>query len=698
MRGHWATAVLAGTAVALFLAAPLPAIAAGDRPNILVILADDLGYTDTSPFGGEMATPNLQSIANNGVRLSNFYVCPRCSNTRASLLTGLQSHTVGLPNLAGDGTLLSRNNVFIPEVLQANGYHTYMTGKWHLGSTTNFGSIPGSTGVARDPRVRGFDSYWGYTEGHSQDTFQGNYHLLSNDVPERSYTTSSGNGQPGTFYQTDAIGDYTLDFLANNRQRNAAAGTNSPFFSYVAFGAPHFPLQARDEWVDPLVSRYQVGWDQIRSDRFARMKSLGLIPQNVQLPPLSDIANTGHGEATHEIRNWNELDAARQGDLARRMAIYAAMVERMDYNIGRILNDLETHGELDNTIVMFMSDNGADGEWHEYGFNATDAPRTGAALDSMGTTTNSVDKSIFYGSGWASAGTTPYRNFKHYTHEGGIKSSAMIQWPAGMSQSLVGSIGTQVADVRDVMPTVLDLAGIDYPSQWTDRSGEKYNTRSLLGSSLADYLKTGVAIGDREMGWEHEGNRAYRIGDWKIVSSNFVGTDGKPANKWELYNLAADPTEVSDLAADSQQSARLALMIQAYDRWAYWTSVSGTMPWSAADFNRDGVLSQADIQVFVSGWRQTATFGDASTFARGDVNLDGTTDLNDFVLLRKAFTMVGQGSLLAGIEDALPLPEPTLIGTGVLPLIVFGSSRSWRRRRDSRASGAASGGGRMSRD
>jgi arylsulfatase len=645
--------------------------AAGERPNILVVLADDLGYSDTSPFGGEMSTPNLESIAQNGVRLSNFYVCPRCSNTRASLLSGLQSHTVGLPNLAGDGTLLPKNHVFIPEVLQASGYHTYMSGKWHLGSTTNFGSIPGSSGVARDPRVRGFDSYWGFTESHSQDTFQGTYHLLSSDVPQRSYTTSSGNGQPGTFYQTDAVADYALDFLNNNRQRNAAAGTNSPFFTYVAFGAPHFPLQARDEWVDPLVSQYQVGWDQIRSDRLARMKALGLIDPSVQLPPRSDVANTNHGEALHQIRAWDSLSADRQGDLARRMAIYAAMVERVDYNVGRMLDDLQSHGELDNTIVVFLSDNGANVEWHEYGFNASETPRTGAALDSMGTTTNAEDDRIFYGSGWANVGNTPYRNYKHYVHEGGIKSAAMVQWPAGLDPSLVGEIGTQVGDVRDLMPTLLDLAGAEYPAEWTDLSGTTYQTRPLLSSSLAHYLTTGEPLGDREMGWQHEGNRAYRIGDWKIVSSNFAGTDGKPANKWELYNLASDPTESNDLSGTPQEAARLSLMISAYDRWAWWTNVSPTMPWSAADFDGDGNLDSADIQAFVSGWLQTETFGSFETFARGDVNLDGTTDLTDFGFVRKAFALAGQSSLLAGVGATLHVPEPSTVAQAALLVVLF---------------------------
>ena len=361
-----------------------------------------------------------------------------------------------------------------------------------------------------------FDHYWGFTEGHSQDNFQGSYRLLSDEITQRTYTTSSGNGQPGTFYQPDAIGDYTLDFLAHSRQKNATEGTNDPFFTYVAFGSPHFPLQARDEWVDPLVSRYESGWDQLREDRLAQMKALGLIDENVQLTPRSDVPNTGHGEALHQIRAWDSLPADRQADLTRRMAIYAAMVERVDYNIGRMLDDLQAHGELDNTIVVFMSDNGADGEWHEYGFDASETPRTGAALESMGTTTNAVDNHIFYGTGWASAGATPFRNYKHFVHEGGIKSPTIIQWNDGLDPALAGQVSSQVSDIRDLMPTLLELAGLELPSQWTDLSGQTYETTGVLSESLANFLTTGNEV--KSANWVGSTKAIVPIG-WAIGSS-----------------------------------------------------------------------------------------------------------------------------------------------------------------------------------
>jgi arylsulfatase A-like enzyme len=670
-----------GVAVATLLIAWLAtATSASERPNILVIMADDLAYSDTSPYGGEMNTPSLASIAESGVRLTNFYTAPRCSNTRVSLLSGLQSHVAGLPNLAGDGTQLPKNNVFLPEVLKASGYHTYMSGKWHLGNTQNFGSIPG--GHVRDPRVRGFDHYYGFTENHSQDNFQGTYRLLSNEIPQRSYTTSSGNGQPGTFYQTDAITDYTLDFFQHSRDRNASEGTDEPFFTYVAFGSPHFPLQARDEWVDPLESRYEIGWDQLRENRLAQMKSLGIIDEAVELTPRSDVPNTNHGEALHQIRAWDSLSADRKGDLVRRMAIYAAMVERMDYNIGRMMDDLDANGELDNTIIVFLSDHGANAEWHEYGFDAGETPRIGAALDSMGTTTNAVDKDIFYGSGWANVGNTPFRNYKHYTHEGGIRSPTFVQWNNGLDPSLVGQLGTQVGDVRDLMPTLLTLAGAEYPEEWTDLSGAKYKTKPLLGESLAEYLTNGQPVGEREIGWEHEGNRALRSGDWKLVSKNFGSTTpgGPVANEWELYNLADDPTEMNNLADDPAEAARLAQMISAYDRWAYQNSVTSTLPWSAADFDRDGDLDQGDVQAFVAGWLQDATFGSSDTFARGDVNLDGVTNLADFVLVRRAFVLGGQASLLSNFSSQLSVPEPSALTQAMLLVLLSKFGWAWRTR------------------
>jgi hypothetical protein len=290
----------------------------------------------------------------------------------------------------------------------------------------------------------------------------------------------------------------------------------------------------------------------------------------------------------------------------------------------------------------------------------------------MGTTTNAVDNGIMYGTGWANLGSTPFRNQKHYTNEGGIRSPAIVQWNAGLGSSLLGKVTHQVGDVRDIMPTVLEAAGVNYPTQWTDVAGDSYKVLAEQGQSLLGLLKTGDTFTHNELGWEHEGNRAYRIGDWKIVSQNFAATDGMPANAWELYNLASDPNELNDVAGDPAQANRLALMTEAYDRWAYQTNVTATFPWSAADLNRDGQLNSADLQTFIAGWLKADPVGNATTFARGDINLDGLTDLSDFALLRKAFSMVGHGSMLDGI--AAQLPEPSSLAQVAL---IIGFCMSW---------------------
>jgi arylsulfatase len=413
------------------------------------------------------------------------------------------------------------------------------------------------------------------------------------------------------------------------------------------------------------------------------MKALGLVDASVALTPRGDVPNTNHGEGLHQIRAWDSLSADRQGDLARRMAIYAAMVERVDYNVGRMLDDLESNGELDNTIIVFLSDHGGNGEWHEYGFNASETPQTGAALESMGTTTNAVDEDIFYGTGWANVGNTPFRNYKHFVHEGGIRSPTFIQWNDGLDPSLVGEIGTQVGDVRDLMPTLLALAGAEYPAEWTDLSGETYGTRPSLGESLAEYLTSGEELGDRELGWEHEGNRAFRVGDWKLVSKNFGSTSGGAGtNEWELYQLADDPTESNDLADSPAFAETFDQMLASYERWAYQNGVTTTLPWSAADFNKDGTLDAADLDAFKSGWLEGVALGSYETFARGDVDLDGDTDINDFVLMRKAFRLGGAGQLALSIVDSPGVPEPgsatLLIGASLVGLCC-GHRRDWKR-------------------
>ena len=375
-----------------------PAVAA-PKPNILLILADDLGYSDLGCYGGEIQTPNLDKLAADGLRFKQFYNCARCCPSRACLMTGLYPHQAGIGNMTADqgqpgyrGHLNDRC-VTIPEVLRPAGYRTYIAGKWHLGRP------PG-------PLERGFDEGFVMDGGMQSFWDPSKYRRLPADRPKRDYP-------PGKFYSTDAITDYALDFVADARQRG------KPFFLYLAYNAPHFPLQAPKEEIEKYKDVYTKGWDAIRDERREReVVQLGGTP----LPsPRSPFENPlKHTSGVNPA--WDTIPSDRRADLARRMAIFAAMVDRMDQNIGRMVADLRKNGQLDNTLIVFVSDNGACAEWDPWGFDRSSGPNnvlhTGAALEAMG----GPKSYLSYGSGWANAGNTPWRLYKHYVHEGGISA------------------------------------------------------------------------------------------------------------------------------------------------------------------------------------------------------------------------------------------------------------------------------------
>jgi arylsulfatase A-like enzyme len=546
-----------------------PSTNGNDQPNVLFILVDDLGYSDIGCYGGEITTPNLDRLAENGAQFSEFYVQPRCSPTRASLLTGHTNQRLGFDVLTGDSEL-RRNHVFLPELLGENGYRTYLSGKWHLGGTANFGV----SDVERDPRVRGFDHVYrftGYAESpwdpdtrllsHTPDT----YRLLSDAVEERSYRhdpDSTQYEQGESFYQTDAITDYALDFLEHDRHQNETED-HQPFFMYLAYGAPHFPLAAPQSLTEKYVSKYEAGWDTVREDRLQRMIERGVVPPDVVLPSRSNVPGREDWD-THQVRAWNTLSEERQADLARRMAVFAAMVEMIDRNVGRVLDDLEGHDQLENTLVLFMSDNGACYEWHEFGHSANDGPRSGDTLATMGTA--AADQGLKYGAGWANAGSTPYRLYKHFGHEGGIRTPLVVHWE-GLDDDLREGIVDGVGCSRDVMPTILDLLDIDLPETWTAENGETYAVDDFdeTNESLRDLLVGGEMLNNRDIAWEHEGNAAYRSGSWKLVGKNFESTDGVPAYAWELYDLTDDPTETNDVADDHPEQVR-----EFAEHWMDW--------------------------------------------------------------------------------------------------------------------------------
>lgn len=656
-------------------------------PNILIILTDDLGYSDLGSYGGEINTPNLDALASEGVRFKNFNVAPRCSPTRAALMTGHQNHKLGFNVLIGDNGRLNQNHVFLPELLQANGYHTYMSGKWHLGGTTNFGSngpIPGNDNT--DPRVRGFDHVFTFdNSSHSENNWNPNaYRLLSSSsagnpaIAARTYQTHPGSTQyiqGTTFYQTDAIGDYTLDFLQHHRDRNTANGTDNPFFGYMAFGAPHFPIEAPKSLVDQYVSQYQAGWDAVRADRLQNMIDIGIIDSGLTLPERSDVPPTNQsGEAVHQIRSWDSLAADRQADLVRRMASYAAMVDIVDQNIGRVVDDLEVNGELENTIVMFLSDNGGDAEWHEYGFSVNESIRTGQDLLEMGTNAD-TGPTVFYGTGWANVSNTPYINYKHYTHEGGVNSPFIVRWGDGLDQNLVGEIVDDTLTVNDIMPTLLSILDMQLPANWTAQNGAEYDVEPFHPTlvSFDQLLAEGTPVGPRDYGIEHESNRAFQSGDWKLVSSNFASpTWGTAANEWELYNLADDPLEQNNLAHDAQHEAIFNDLRLKYDVWAFQTNVSNTLPVENSDFNFDGRHDELDIRLFVDNWlKRHQGGGTIDSYMLGDRNIDGVNDLADWVLIRRDFLATGRGALLDRLT--LGVPEPPSLLPFAICLLAFGT-------------------------
>ncbi len=498
------------------------------RPNVLIILADDLGWSDVGCYGSEIRTPNLDALASDGLRFTQFYNSARCSPSRASLLTGLNPHQVGVPLLS---TALNDRCVTLAEVLKPAGYHTYMVGKWHLSEQ-------------KTPTMRGFDEFYGMLGGFNtywkEDPF---YTRLPANHPKRLYP-------PDAFYSSNVFGDYALDFMSQGH------ASGQPWFLYLAFNAAHFPLGAPEETIQKYETMYrEKGWDAIRVDRLARQKRLGLVPANMALTPRSEVPanfiNRQTGWADKQNPAWASLPADRQADLARRMAVYAAAIEIMDRNIGRIIAHLKETGEWNNTLICFLSDNGACAEWDPYGFDKLDSPlnilHTGAELKKVG----GPDSYTSYGSGWANASNTPWRLYKHYAQEGGIRTPMIVHWPAGL-KTRPGGTTASLGYVTDFMPTLLKVCHAVYP---TERNG--VNLLAVEGESLTPAF-SGANPVPRILCIEHEGNRTVRAGDWKLVAL---------ANKpWELYDLKNDPTEMHDQAA--MEPTRVQQLSDAWDAWA----------------------------------------------------------------------------------------------------------------------------------
>lgn len=507
---------------------------AQQKPNIVVILADDLGFSDLGCFGGEINTPNLDKLSENGLRITQMYNSARSCPSRACLLTGLYPHQAGLGDMVGKSPewprgyagLRSDDNVTIAEVLKDAGYFTAMAGKWHVGK-------------AKNPIDRGFQEYYGMLGGFDSFWNPDVYTRLPADRTPRVYAEDE-------FYATNVITDYAIDFI------NEANDSDKPLFLYLAYNAPHFPLHAPKNVTDKYMETYLQGWDKIRDERWKRISRMGIMQNNPEVSPRGLVTESLAADDTYPLPAWDSLTAEQQTDLARRMAIFAAMVDIMDENIGKVIQTLKDNGQFDNTFIIFMSDNGACAEWHEFGFDYRSGTEyhthTGEELDGMGL------KGTYhhYGTGWANACNTPLNLYKHFAHEGGISTPCVVSWGNNISNK--GGIDHQPCHFSDIMATCVELAGTKYPETY---KGNKITPAA--GTSILPIVK-GEKMPERSIYAEHEGNRMIRQGDWKLVSAHFT------KDKWELYNIAVDRTEQHDLS--SQYPEKVAKMSEEYFEWA----------------------------------------------------------------------------------------------------------------------------------
>ena len=521
-----------------------------DKPNIVLILVDDLGWSDFGCYGSEIRTPTIDSLAENGLRYRQFYNAARSSPSRCALMTGLYTQQVAVDPSASLPNLRTNNNITIAELLQENGYRTYMAGKWHLGTTNN----------GRAPRNRGFQHVFGVgplADGAGADFWDISLYGLQSQNNEITWDNYAGR----RFHQTDAIGDYAVKFIRHSVGKN----DDNPFFIYMPFNAPHFsisgPAEIADKYTDVADTHpeeenyylYETGWDNAREYRFNRQKELGVINDNYELPPRSDAiipANT-------PVPAWNTLDEKRRNDLSRRMAVYAAAITQIDDNIRKVVDELKATDQLDNTLIIIMSDNGGNYEGHLFG---NPNARELKDLYNMGQANDQKSfPNVNLGGGWANVANAPFRLYKHFAHEGGIRSPGIFFYPGHISNP--GSWVEQRAHLIDIMATIVDITGSTYPTN--------YNSHVVLpmeGQSLKPHF-TGGTMPERSLFFEHESNRALFEGDYKLVTKNFTLSNGSsPAHQVELYNIIKDPCELHNLA--SEQTERVIDMVEKWNATA----------------------------------------------------------------------------------------------------------------------------------
>jgi arylsulfatase A-like enzyme len=539
-HNYFRIGVLAVTAIIILIATPLWA-ATAKKPNILLIVADDMGYSDLGSYGSEIRTPHLDKLAQKGVRFTDFYVSSLCAPTRAMLLTGVDNHQNGLgtmpPGHAANQYLkpgyeggLNSAVMTLPEILRKNGYHTYMAGKWHLGHhSENF------------PVNKGFEKSFAFIGGgasHFNDAFP----LSEAERPITFYTKDNEEVKklPEDFYSSDYFADIMIEYITKQKD-------DAPFFGYLAFTAPHDPLHVPDRWVNKYKGRYYGGYDSIRKERLARMKTMGLVDESVPYNP-----------GTEKFTAWEKLSDTEQKIEAREMEIYASMIENMDYHIGLVVDALKKAGKYDNTLIIFMSDNGANpkealfypGQTEEYMAKNYDN-----SLKNMGKRGSFISQ----GGPWAEVSNTPFTYFKTTTGEGGIHSPFIVSGP---DVYLRGVRATGGMHVCDIVPTLLDLAGVSRPDSFKGKKLAPFYGKSVKGFLSGD--RAHVRDTEKEpLHFEMFENRAIIKGNWKALMLQPPYVE-KPV--WQLFNLVLDPLEKNDFA--SQKPDKLQELISEWNRYA----------------------------------------------------------------------------------------------------------------------------------
>jgi arylsulfatase A-like enzyme len=522
------------------------------KPNIVLILVDDMGYSDLGAFGGEVRTPNIDSLAKGGLRFTQSYNSARCCPSRAALLTGLYSHQAGIANFTGgDSTAklgpaylgkINKQCVTLAEVLRQSGYSTYGVGKWHVGQAEN-------------PVDRGFEEYYGFIRGHSASQWKEDvYKRFPEDrKPEIDFTGEE-------FYATEAFNSYAVEFLKQAEKRD------KPFFLYLAHSSPHFPLHAPAKTRDSYLDIYRRGWDALREERYQRQKESGLATEAWKFTERSDVPvdrdDIANGFPGKQNPAWADVPADRREDLAYRMATFAAMVEHVDRGIGKIIAQLKKSGDLDNTLILLTSDNGACYEWGPFGFDGTS--RKGKTILHKSEALQQVGGPTSYhsvGSAWSCLSNTPLRMYKHFNHEGGNCSPLIAHWPAGIAKA-DRWVRTPI-HLIDVMPTICAASGAAYPAEF---GGNKIIP--VEGSSLAPIFAGGESLPERTLCFDHFESSAIRQGDFKLVRGN-----KRYKNRtWELYNISKDRCETNNLIATQPEKAKELEKI--WEDWALRVKVS----------------------------------------------------------------------------------------------------------------------------